>query len=114
MLEKSENWGGGTRLKQSLRQLLDHHAGVLTGRTTVIILSDLKTERLDWCADSFAEIGRRVKRVYIFRAVDGRDYAEIAPEFRREVDILSQSVDRIFTVSSLNDMAKAVRGLILK
>ncbi len=116
MLEKTGNWGGGTRLQESLRRLLDRHTGVLTGRTVVILLSDLKTHRLDLCADSFNDIGRRVRRIYLFRTVGKgqRDYAEIDPEFRQNIDFLKRSVDRIFTIANLPDMVKAVRGLVLR
>lgn len=115
-LEQMSNWGGGTRLQESLGSLLRIHAKVLTRRTVIVLLSDLKTDRLDSCADYFIQIGKRVKRTYVFRAVNKRegDCADIDPEFRKNIEFLGRSVNRIFAVASIEDMVKAVRGLVLK
>lgn len=64
-VSRSRSWGGGTDVGGSLRELIQGHPGILSPRTTFILMTDCETSNPMQEAKVLQEIKNRVKRVIL-------------------------------------------------
>ncbi len=63
IMNRSQEWGGGTNLARALDTLLEQHPGVITKDTVIILLSDTKTLEARRAALQLKKIGEKVKQI---------------------------------------------------
>lgn len=106
IINRSAEWGRGTNIATALRTLRLRFPFVMTGDTSVVIVSDTKTMFLDEAAKEVDQLRRKVKDVVWLNTMPGPDWekAKTVSTFLRLV--------RMYPCNTLADLEKAMRGKI--
>lgn len=78
VMNKSQEWGGGTNLAQALERLNEEFGSLLTKDTVIIVLSDTKTLEAKRAAQLMHEIRRRTKQIVWLNTLPQKQW----PQFR--------------------------------
>jgi hypothetical protein len=74
IIENSSVWGEGTNLDKALKKLRKNHAGLLTGKTVFIIVSDTKTLAVEEAAKTLKKIRSNVKEVVFLNTMPKEEW----------------------------------------
>jgi uncharacterized protein len=78
VIRRSKNWGGGTDIGSSVRELRHKYPDLLNAKTTVIVVSDTKTVSLDPALKELQKLKERVKRIIWLNPLS----PELWPDYR--------------------------------
>lgn len=110
-LELRDNWGGTTSLYHALRTLQNDHHDKFSPQSVVLILSDLYTVEPEKAADEVRKLYRKTKAIYIFRVKD-REKDDIT-YFQTYIQPFIGTATGLYDISSLEDMAEAIRKVVV-
>jgi len=110
-LELRENWGGTTSIYHALRTLQEVHHDKFSPQSVVLMLSDLFTAEPEKAANEVKNLCRKTKAFYIFRVKD-RERDDIT-YYQTYIQPFVGKATGLYDISSLEDMAEAIRKVVV-
>ena len=108
--ERVPDWGGGTKIGQSLQTFLAAHGGLVHSRTVVLILSDgWDTGELDVLAEGMRTLHRRANRVIWLNPLMGN------PDFQPTAGGMEAAlpyIDLLASAHNVESLRQTVRHLV--
>ncbi len=76
IMNRSQEWGGGTNLARSLDTLLAHYPDAISKDTVIILLSDTKTLEARRAALQLKQIGEKVKQIIWLNTLPRKQWSQ--------------------------------------